>query len=60
MEGLLLMIAVLACPAGMGLMMWMMMRRRRPTTADKQEQVDALRAEVDALKAERATQGEGR
>jgi hypothetical protein len=60
MESLLLTLAVLACPAGMGLMMWMMMGRRRPAADDKQEQVDALRAEVEALKANRAAHGEGR
>lgn len=60
MEGLLLVIAVVACPAGMGLLMWLMMGRRRPAANDKQEQVDALRAEVEALKAGRAEHDEGR
>jgi hypothetical protein len=55
----MLTLAVLACPAGMGLMMWMMMRRKRPATVDKQDQVDALRAEVEALKANRAAHDEG-
>jgi len=49
-------LAVLACPVGMGLMMFMMMRGQKtstPQAADRGE-VDALRAEVEALKAERA------
>lgn len=62
MEGLLLALAVLACPVGMGLMMWMMMGHRRPAASDedKQGQVAQLRAEIEALKAERAARGEGR
>jgi hypothetical protein len=53
-------LALLACPVGMGLMMFMMMRGQKssaapaPSPADRGE-VDALRAEVEALKAERAT-----
>jgi hypothetical protein len=52
-------LAVLACPVGMGLMMFMMMRGQKsstpqsPSPPDRGE-VDALRAEVEALKAERA------
>lgn len=39
-------------------MMWMMMRgqRRGPDGAGGQQQVDQLRAEIDQLKTERATQ----
>ncbi|MFI7676335.1 hypothetical protein [Actinophytocola sp. NPDC049390] len=54
MESLLLALAVLACPVGMGLMMWMMMRGQRKGSGDSSEQqVAQLRAEVDQLKAER-------
>lgn len=56
-------LAILACPVGMGLMMWFMMRGgeqsrpnvpaeqpAQPTTSDAD--VAALRAEVDQLRAE--------
>jgi hypothetical protein len=62
-EALLLGIAALACPIGMGLMMWMMMGRKRNAAGnadgqhqDGQEQVVELRAEIEELKAERAEQ----
>lgn len=55
MESFLYAIALLACPVGMGLMMWMMMRRGNGTDA-KSAQMQQLRAEVEQLKAERATQ----
>lgn len=52
MDQLLLAAAVLACPAGMGLMMWMMMRGNRTTDAERQE-ITRLQAEIDRLKSER-------
>lgn len=60
MQSLLLTLAVLACPVGMGAMMWMMMRGQHKDTGDtggqNTQQVEQLRAEIDQLKAERATQ----
>jgi hypothetical protein len=59
MQSLLLGVAVLACPVGMVLMMWMMMRgqgRDAAATEDhgSQQEVQALRAEIEQLKAQRA------
>lgn len=55
-------LALLACPVGMGLMMFMMGRgqnkepgrTQEPANPAGRQQIDALRAEIDALKAERA------
>lgn len=53
-------LALLACPVGMGLMMFMMMRGHSESPADQansptsRDEVDALRAEIDALKADRS------
>jgi hypothetical protein len=64
-------LAALACPIGMGLMMWMMMRGQRggatqtgdgaaPVNAgDRAGDVAALRAEIEQLKADRAAHGTG-
>jgi hypothetical protein len=55
MEQLLYGVAVLACPVGMGLVMWIMMRgQRKNPGGTSDEQVAQLRAEVEQLKAERA------
>jgi nitrogen fixation-related uncharacterized protein len=59
MQSLLLGVAILACPVGMGLMMWMMMRGQSKDTAasedhSRQHEVQALRAEIEQLKAQRA------
>ncbi|WP_102143062.1 hypothetical protein [Mycobacterium hubeiense] len=60
MSSVLYSLALLACPVGMGLMMFMMMRGQSRSPADQAESgsadrsdVDALRAEIEALKAER-------
>ncbi|OBG38717.1 hypothetical protein [Mycobacterium sp. E3198] len=60
MQSVLLWLVTLACPVGMGLMMWQMMRGQGhgPTSAAgaTSQQVDELRAEIDRLKAERSTE----
>jgi len=65
MQTLLVAAAVLACPVGMGLMMWMMMRGQGKDTAASedhasQQEVQALRAEIEQLKAQRANNGTAR
>jgi len=58
-EALLLGLAVLACPVGMGVMMWMMMRGSGGQGSGSQgdqapaQEVARLRAEVDQLRAAR-------
>lgn len=46
-------LALLACPLGMGAMMWMMMRgQNKPNESDaaaKQAELTALRAQIDQL-----------
>ena len=59
MQSLLVGVAVLACPVGMGLMMWMMMRGQGKGAAasedhSSQQEVQALRAEIEQLKVQRA------
>ena len=57
MQSLLWGVAVLACPVGMGVMMWLMMRGQGTGTGEVSErQVAQLRAEIDQLKAERVAQ----
>jgi hypothetical protein len=69
MQTVLYGLAALACPIGMGLMMWMMMRGQRggttvdganPVSAgDRADDVAALRAEIEQLKADRVARGTG-
>ncbi|MFB8128734.1 hypothetical protein [Streptomyces mirabilis] len=64
MDKLLYLLPVLACPVGMGLMMWLMMRPKHGaqpengTSASHQELI-RLRKEVEALRAEQDTQHTG-
>ncbi len=54
-ESLWLLLIVLACPVGMGLMMWYMMRGNQPQATSQPPRQDAeltrLRAEIDQLRA---------
>ena len=60
MQSVLLGLAALACPVGMGLMMWLMMRGHGHSTTSTagatSQQVDELRAEIERLKAERSAE----
>lgn len=49
-------VAVLACPIGMGAMMWLMMRGQSENSGNgsAEQQLGQLRSEIDELKAERA------
>jgi hypothetical protein len=55
MQSLLYGVAVLACPVGMGVMM-MRGQHRQPDDASAEQQLAALRAEIDILEADRAGQ----
>ena len=60
MSELLYPLALLACPIGMGAMMWMMSRghgSRPEVTEDKRAELAGLRAEIDQLRAERSGTG---
>jgi hypothetical protein len=53
MSQLLWAAAALACPIGMGAMMWMMMRGNHGATTADESEIARLRAEVDQLKSQR-------
>ncbi|CPV36269.1 hypothetical protein [Mycobacteroides abscessus] len=55
MADILPVLAVLACPVGMGVMMWMMMRDRGGTEIGQSQELQALRDEIAQLKAQRPT-----
>ena len=53
MEGALLMLALLACPVGMGLMMWFMARgMKKPEAATAKDHDDPSLAELKAEQAQ--------
>jgi hypothetical protein len=61
MDNLLYILPALACPVGMGLMMWLVMRGKRPTadqppytapTTAQEQELARLRKEVEALRDE--------
>jgi hypothetical protein len=55
-------LAVLACPVGMGLMMWLMMRSGHGSArsgAEHEQEVQRLRAEVDQMRAAQAHRKNG-
>jgi hypothetical protein len=57
MSELFYLLAVLACPIGMGAMMWMMSRghgSRPQPVGDRQAELAGLRAEIDQLRVERS------
>jgi hypothetical protein len=55
MEQFLLILPALACPVGMGLLMWFMMRGRgrndQPATPDQEQELASLRAQIEELRA---------
>lgn len=53
MDQLLLAAAALACPIGMGVMMFLMRRPSHGTDMPEREEMTRLRAEVDQLKSGR-------
>jgi len=56
MDKLLYLLPALACPVGMGLMMWLMMRPKhgaQPTPTADQQELLRLRKEIDALRTQR-------
>ncbi|WP_329295872.1 hypothetical protein [Streptomyces pseudovenezuelae] len=65
MSQLLYILPALACPIGMGLMMWFMMRPKHgaqthPATGADRQELLRLRKEIDALRADRTPQDDPR
>lgn len=61
MDDLLYILPALACPVAMCLMMWFMMRGKRPVdrphtapTTEQEQELARLRKEVDALRGEQS------
>jgi hypothetical protein len=50
MRDLLLVLPVLACPAGMGLMAWCMARSGRRSPSERDDELAQLRAELEELR----------
>ena len=63
MDNLLYLLPVLACPVGMGLMMWLMMRGGHrqdaapPSGQEQTQELRRLRSEVEALRSELGQRG---
>lgn len=62
MPDTLYLLALLACPVGMGAMMWMMNRKQQTPTggvAEKQAELARLQSEIDELRGQRPQVADG-